>query len=200
MKDFLIGDRVELFSVSEFGIISAEYDFQDSQAALDRLNDLYSYFILYSEAEPPMTKKEIKTQLSSISKNANRLKQSLDLPLWEGANLHARAGVDRRELETILSLLVDEAKKLISELKKEGAGRRRPLKNQFVVELAEVYEAYTGRKASAYTHKPLSPKGEQYEGKGLRFIRSCLDKAKIWATDEAIVQVIRSMDKSLGDN
>lgn len=81
MKDFLIGDRVELFSVSEFGIISAEYDFQDSQAALDRLNDLYSYFILYSEAEPPMTKKEIKTQLSSISKNAIRLKQSLDLPL-----------------------------------------------------------------------------------------------------------------------
>ena len=200
MKGLLIGDRSELFSPSEFEVILAEHNFQDFQAAFNRLNDLYSYFILYSEAESPMTKKEIKSQLSSVSKNARRLKQSLDLPLWEGANLHARAGVDRRELETILSLLVDEAEKLISELKKEAAGRRRPLKNQFVVELAEFYEAHTGRKASAYTHKPLSPKGEQYEGKGLSFIKSCLDKAKIWATDEAIVQVIRSKNNSLGDN
>ena len=200
MKDFPIGDRSELFSSSEFEVILAEHHFQDPQAALHRLNDLYSYFILYSEAESPMTKKQIKTQLSSVSKNAKRLKQSLDLPLWEGANLHARAGVDRRELETILSLLVDEAEKLISELKKEAAGRRRSLKNQFVVELAEFYEAYTGRKASAYTHKPHNSAGEQYEGKGLRFIMSCLDKAKVWATDEAIVQVIRSMNKSLGDN
>ena len=118
MKGLLIGDRSELFSPSEFEVILAEHNFQDWQAAFNRLNDLYSYFILYSEAESPMTKKEIKSQLSSVSKNAKRLKQSLDLPLWEGANLHARAGVDRRELETILSLLVDEAEKLISELKK----------------------------------------------------------------------------------
>jgi len=200
MKDLLLGDRLELFSPSEFELVLEEHDFYDSQAAFDRLTDLYSYFILYSEAEIPMTRKQIKTQLSSVSKNAKRLKKSLDLPLWEGANLHARASVDRRELETILSLLVDEAEKLISELKKEAAGSRRPLKNQFVVELAEFYEAYTGRKASAYTHKPLSPKGEQYEGKALSFIKSCLDKAKIEATDEAIVQVIRSMNKSLGDN
>ena len=57
MKDLLIGDRLELFSPSEFELVLEEHDFYDSQAALDRLTDLYSYFILYSEAEPPMTRK-----------------------------------------------------------------------------------------------------------------------------------------------
>ena len=50
--------------------------------------------------------------------------------------------------------LADEAGKLTSELKKEAAGRRSPIKNQFVVELAEFYEEYTGHKASSYTHRP----------------------------------------------
>ena len=200
MKDFLIGDRLELFSPSEFELVLEEHDFYDSQAALNRLTDLYSYFILYSEAEPPMTRKQIKAQLSSVSKNANRLKKSLDLPLWEGANLHARSGVDRQELEATLISLADEAEKLTSELKKEAAGRRSPIKNQFVVELAEFYEEYTGHKASSYTYKPLNVVGEQYQGKGLSFIRSCLNKAEIWATDEAIVQVIKRMDKYKGRN
>ena len=200
MKDLLIADRSELFSPSEFEVVLEEHDFHDSQAALNRLNDLYSYFILYSEAEPPMTSKQIKAQLSSVSNNAKRLVKSLDLPLWEGANLHARSGVDRQELEATLISLADEAEKITSELKKEAAGRRSPIKNQFVMELAEFYEEYTGQKASSYTHKPHNVVGEQYEGKGLNFIRSCLDKAEIWATEEAIVQVIKRMEKSRGGN
>ena len=200
MKDLLIGDRLELFSPSEFEVVLEEHDFYDSQAAFDRLTDLYSYFILYSEAEPPMTSKQIKAQLSSVSKNAKRLKKSLDLPLWEGANLHARSGIDRHELEATLIRLADEAGKLISELKKEAAGRRSPIKNQFVLELAQFYEEYTGHKASSYTHRPDNVAEEQYQGKGLSFIRCCMEKANIWSTDEAIVQVIRRMEKSRGGN
>ena len=124
------------------------------------------------------------------------------MPHFKNGGLFIPTNKDYKLGEEVFLLLnlMDEAEKLVSELKKEAAGRRRPLKNQFVVELAEFYETHTGRKASAYTHKPLSPKGEQYEGKALSFIKSCLDKAKIEATDEAIVQVIRSMNKSLGDN
>ena len=96
--------------------------------------------------------------------------------------------------------LADEAEKLISELKKEAAGRRSPIKNHFVVELAEFYEEYTGHKASSYTHNPHNVAEEQYQGKGLSFIRRCIKKAKIWSTDEAIVQVIRRMEKSRGGN
>lgn len=200
MKDLLIVDRSELFSPSEFEVVLEEHDFHDPQAALNRLNDLYSYFILYSEAEPPMTSKQIKAQLSSVSKNAKRLKKSLDLPLWEGANLHARSGIDRQELEATLTNLADEADKLASELKKEAAGRRSPIKNQFVVELAQFYEEYTGHKASSYTHRPDNVAEEQYQGKGLSFIRCCMEKANIWSTVEAIVQVIRRMENSRGGN
>ena len=53
-----------------------------------------------------MTKKEIKTQLSSISKNAIRVEAEFGL-LVDRRKL--ASWCCRRELETILSLLVDEA-------------------------------------------------------------------------------------------
>ena len=200
MCDFFLGYRPVLFSPCDFEVILSEHDFFDSQAALDRLNELYADFILHSDDAPPMTRKQIKAQLSSVSKNAKRLKMSLYLPLYERASLYARSRIDWQKIEATLVSLADEAEKLASELQKDTAGRRSPVKNQFIVDLAGFYEEYTGLKASSYTHKPQNVVSEQYQGKGLSFIRSCLDKAEIGATDEAIVQVIKRMDKSKGHN
>ena len=195
MKGLLIGDYKELFSKEQFKDLASRFGFHDIDQSYSALNELYTFYTMYLDGDAGLSRKGVKTAYRAISGDAKKLAQSLDIPLFESALLHSKSQSSRQDVLTLLDKLSTSAEALADSVEADNPGRRMSVENQFLLDLCDLYKAGTGKSINDIIFNPSQDEKRQYKGDSLSFLKHCIDKADIWKTDAALVQLIKRNQK-----
>ena len=121
--------------------------------------------------------------------------QSLDIPLFESALLHSKSQSSRQDVLTLLDKLSTSAEALADSVEADNPGRRMSVENQFCW-ICVIYtkQAQANHLMTSYLiHHKM--KSANIRAILFLFLKHCIDKADIWKTDAALVQLIKRNQK-----
>ena len=195
IKGLLIGDGRELFSIEQVKALSLQFDFDDIKVTYKGLNKLYSLYAMYSRSDPGLPKKDVKSAYRAISRHAEKLANTLNLPIYDSAKLHSELGTSRHDVLSLLAQISFSAEALADEIKADSPGRRKSTESGFILGLIDLYQEGTGRTFDDIVFNPTQDEDLQYQGKSLLFLRTCIAQAGVRKTDSALVQLIKRNKK-----